>query len=175
MKTAVGIMVATCALGLGTVGCSHEEAAKRTAPKVVEAPTPPPPAPQKAEKAPEAPPQEVARQDTRSGKEDAIYFDFDSHTLRDDSHPVLQDLAQQLKKRPSASVRIEGNCDELGTTEYNLALGEERAKAAKQYLTHLGVPPKKIETVSYGSERPKYEGHNDDAHAKNRRDDFVIR
>jgi len=85
------------------------------------------------------------------------------------------DVSQRLKKQPAIAVRIEGNCDELGTTEYNLALGEERAKSAKAYLEHLGVATARLQTISYGSERPKYDGHDEAARAKNRRADFVVR
>ena len=85
---------------------------------------------------------------------------------------MLQSIADAVH-RQSASLAIEGNCDELGTTEYNLALGEERARAAKTYLMHLGVPASRIATISYGSQRPKYPGHDDDARARNRRDDLI--
>jgi peptidoglycan-associated lipoprotein len=126
-----------------------------------------PPAP------PEPPPEQPSEAPTAKD-EPAIYFDFDSYTLRSDAHSVLQKVASTLKAR-NAALEIDGNCDELGTTEYNLALGEERAKAAQSYLEHLGVSNAKVRTVSYGSERPKYPGHDDDAHAKNRRDDLIVR
>ena len=87
---------------------------------------------------------------------------------------MLQKVADRLRQRP-ASLRIEGNCDEVGTVEYNLALGEQRARAAKEYLMHLGVPSQKIATISYGSQRPKDPGHDDASHAQNRRDDLLIR
>jgi peptidoglycan-associated lipoprotein len=106
--------------------------------------------------------------------EPAIFFDFDSALLRPESHDVLQKMASSLRSR-SAQLRIEGNCDELGTIEYNMALGEERARAAQTYLVHLGVPKGRLQTVSYGSQRPKYPGHDDDAHARNRRDDLIVR
>jgi peptidoglycan-associated lipoprotein len=114
--------------------------------------------------------------DTPKRKEgdDAIFFDFDSALVRDDARPVLQAVAAQLRQRP-ASLRIEGNCDELGTVEYNLALGEQRARAAKEYLVHLGVPSEAIATISYGSQRPKDPGHDDASRARNRRDDLLIR
>ena len=117
-----------------------------------------------------AEPAEIPKQ-----KEDlAVFFDFDSSLLKDDGRRVLQDVADAVRKK-NGSLQIAGNCDELGTIEYNMALGEERARAAKTYLTHLGVPSNRIATVSYGSQRPKYEGHDDDAHAKNRRDDLTVR
>jgi peptidoglycan-associated lipoprotein len=118
------------------------------------------------------PPAEV---DTPKSKEDqAIFFDFDSALVRDDARPVLQKVADDVRHRPS-SLRIEGNCDEVGTVEYNIALGEHRAKAAKEYLVHLGVPAAKISTISYGSQRPKDPGHDETAHAQNRRADFLVR
>jgi peptidoglycan-associated lipoprotein len=67
-----------------------------------------------------------------------------------------------------------GNCDELGTVEYNLALGEQRARSAEEYLDHLGVAPGRVHTLSYGSQRPKYPGHDDASRAKNRRDDLRV-
>jgi peptidoglycan-associated lipoprotein len=160
------LMLATAAALLAPVACSHQEI-KQT-PRVV---TAAPPAPSRP--APKAPPA-VADMDTRKTKEDdAIYFDFDSALLRDDARPVLQRVADFLQQRRS-SVRVEGNCDEVGTVEYNLALGEERARAARQYLVRLGVSPEKIATVTYGAQRPKYAGHDDTAHAKNRRDDLLV-
>jgi peptidoglycan-associated lipoprotein len=104
----------------------------------------------------------------------AIFFDFDSATLRQDARPILQRLGEELA-HAKKSIRIEGNCDERGTTEYNIALGEQRAREAKSYLERLGIPGKRISVVSYGSERPKYQGHDEPAYAKNRRDDLVVR
>jgi len=160
------VSIAALAL-LASAACSHNEELKKT-PKVAVAP-PPAPAPRPAKA--ETP---VAEDAPKAKEGDAIFFDFDSATLRDDAHPVLQRVAETLEHRPG-SVRIEGNCDEVGTVEYNLALGDHRARAAKEYLVHLGVAGNKIATVTYGSQRPKYEGHDDTAHARNRRDDFVLR
>jgi peptidoglycan-associated lipoprotein len=119
--------------------------------------------------------EEVAsNRDNRAGHPgDAIYFDFDSYLLRNDARPELQKVAQEAKR--AKAVRIEGNCDERGTTEYNLALGDARARAAATYLERLGVRENRIATISYGSERPKIPGHNERAWAQNRRDDFIIR
>jgi peptidoglycan-associated lipoprotein len=105
---------------------------------------------------------------------DAIFFDFDSAVLKGDAQPRLEELAAGLTHDPSAKVRVEGNCDQTGTVEYNLALGEERARAAKTYLERLGVRGERISTVSYGSQRPKYPGDTEEERAKNRRDDFVV-
>jgi peptidoglycan-associated lipoprotein len=87
---------------------------------------------------------------------------------------VLQAVAETVRKTDHA-LRIEGNCDELGTVEYNLALGDQRARAAKEYLVHLGVSAGRIATVSFGSQKPRFDGHDDAARAKNRRDDLVVR
>jgi peptidoglycan-associated lipoprotein len=116
-----------------------------------------------------------SREPPAASDDQAIFFDFDSAELRDEAAPALQRVADRVRARHEAKVRVEGNCDPLGTTEYNLALGEHRARAAKDYLIRLGIPRERIATVSYGSERPKYPGLNDDARAKNRRDDLVIR
>ena len=110
-------------------------------------------------------------QDSRAAGE-AIYFDFDSYLLRNDARPELQQVAQEARK--AKAIRIEGNCDERGTTEYNLALGDARARSAATYLERLGVRKNKIATVSYGSERPKVPGHDESAWSQNRRDDFRI-
>jgi peptidoglycan-associated lipoprotein len=104
----------------------------------------------------------------------AIYFDFNSANLKEDARPTLQRFGEELA-HAKKSIRIEGNCDERGTTEYNIALGDKRAREAKSYLERLGVPGKRIKVVSYGSERPKYQGHDETAYAKNRRDDLVVR
>jgi peptidoglycan-associated lipoprotein len=115
----------------------------------------------------------VPAQRPRPGGQDAIFFDFDSALIRDDARPVLQRVAAQVDNE-SGSVNIEGNCDEVGTIEYNLALGEHRAVAAKEYLVRMGVPAGRIATVSYGAQRPKDPGHDEAAHAKNRRDDLLV-
>jgi len=157
--------------GLGGLGCSHEQktppARPTAAPVAARAPAPPP--------ALRDQPAQAVNDDSSRDAEPAIYFDFDSSLLRGDSHQVLQKVASEVRAEKTGKIRIEGNCDELGTTEYNLALGEARARAAKTYLVQLGVPDGRVATVSYGAERPKYPGHDDQAHAKNRRDDLVVR
>ena len=110
-------------------------------------------------------------QDSRAAGE-AIYIDFASALLRNDARPELQKVAQEAKR--AKAIRIEGNCDERGTTEFNLALGDARARSAATYLERLGVRKNKIATVSYGSERPKVPGHDESAWSQNRRDDFRI-
>ena len=104
-----------------------------------------------------------------------IYFDFDKSDLRADAREGLQSNASYLKSNSSAQVTIEGNTDERGSNEYNLALGKRRADAAYKYLVDLGVDSSRMTTVSYGEEKPAVEGHNELAWAKNRRDDFKAR
>jgi peptidoglycan-associated lipoprotein len=103
-----------------------------------------------------------------------VHFAFDSFLLDDEAKTVLEKKASWLKSNPSAAVKIEGHCDERGTTAYNLALGERRANAAKQYLTALGVPASRLSTISYGEESPLDPGHNESAWARNRRAHFAV-
>ena len=108
------------------------------------------------------------------GKLKDIHFNFDKSELESDAKPVLNDLANILSKHPILKVIVEGNCDDRGTREYNLALGEKRASAAKQYLISRGIPSAKIDTISYGKEKPLCPESTDECWAKNRRDHFVL-
>ncbi|MBL0225609.1 MAG: peptidoglycan-associated lipoprotein Pal [Geobacteraceae bacterium] len=103
-----------------------------------------------------------------------IYFNFDSADLSEAARTTLTKNASVLIKEPSAKIRIEGNCDERGSAEYNLALGERRAKSAQQYLQTLGVKPDRLSIISYGKEKPAVQGSDEPAMAKNRRDEFVV-
>lgn len=103
-----------------------------------------------------------------------VYFDYDKYNIREDSKPVIKDLADLLSRNPKIKVVIEGHCDERGTNEYNLGLGDKRSHAVKQYLMSLGIPSKKIETVSYGEEKPICKESNEDCWSKNRRAHFVL-
>ena len=103
-----------------------------------------------------------------------IYFNFDQAIIRDDQIPRLEQNAQYLKDNPSTNVVIEGNCDEQGTNEYNLALGERRAINAKRYLIELGVEEFRIRTITYGEERPLFTGMGELDYSQNRRDDFIL-
>ena len=104
-----------------------------------------------------------------------IFFDFDAYVLSQSSRDSLnQNAAYLLKKNPSAKIQIEGHCDERGTDEYNLALGEKRAKAALDYLVTLGVPVSRLSFISYGKEKPADPGHDETAWTKNRRDEFMV-
>jgi len=102
-----------------------------------------------------------------------VYFDFDKSFIRDDAKATMKANAEWLKGNPKMKVRIEGNCDERGTKEYNQALGQRRAASAKKYLTDLGVSAKRISLISYGKEKPICSESNEDCWQKNRRDDLV--
>lgn len=103
-----------------------------------------------------------------------VFFDYDKFALSADSRSALENNARQLRDASSFDIVIEGHCDERGTNAYNLALGEKRAKAAKDYLVSLGVSPRRVTTVSYGEERPFEKGNNERAWAKNRRAHFIV-
>jgi peptidoglycan-associated lipoprotein len=103
-----------------------------------------------------------------------VFFDYDSAELSAEARAVLDANAATLKKYASWAITIEGHCDERGTAEYNLSLGERRAVAAQSYLVSLGIPASRLRTVSYGKEFPFDPGHDDAAWAKNRRAHFVI-
>jgi len=103
-----------------------------------------------------------------------IHFDFDSSIIRSDARDILQTNASYLLKHRVSSVMIEGHCDERGTAEYNMALGERRAQETKKYLVNLGIKESIIKTISYGSERPLFPESNEEAWAKNRRAHFVV-
>jgi len=103
-----------------------------------------------------------------------IFFDFDKSDIRPDARPVLKKIASYLKAHPEVNIVIEGHCDERGTEEYNMALGERRALSARRYLVALGIAPHRMGTVSYGESRPIDPGHNEAAWAKNRNCQFKI-
>jgi peptidoglycan-associated lipoprotein len=103
-----------------------------------------------------------------------VYFDFDKSSIRSSDHSKITEVANYLKSHPGSAVRVEGNCDERGTEEYNRSLGERRALAAREALAAAGVDPTLVETVSYGEDKPADPRHNEAAFAKNRRDEFVV-
>jgi peptidoglycan-associated lipoprotein len=164
-----GLSLSASIAALVSGACSHEQ-------KLTKVESPPVARAEEPRRAPPRAPSEppVAALRTKAEGE-AIFFDFDSALLRSEARPVLQKVAAEARGKEKEDLRVEGNCDELGTVEYNLALGDHRARAAKEYLVHLGVPANRIQVVSYGSQRPKFPGHDDDSRAKNRRDDFVLR
>ncbi len=163
--TAIFLILSLAASGL-VVGCAKKAPPPEPPPAPAPAPEPTPP-PEPPAPPPEPPPApEVTFQE--------IFFDFDRSFVREDAKSALETNAQVLKDNATVTVRIEGNCDERGTVEYNLALGQRRAEAARQYLIDLGVEAARIQTISYGKERPRNPGHDEAAWQENRRDDFVI-
>ena len=103
-----------------------------------------------------------------------IHFDYDKYNIRPDAVPVLEANARWLKKFPTVKILIEGHCDERGTEEYNLALGEKRAKSTMDYLVSLGISPERIRIISYGKSQPLDPRSTEEAWAKNRRAQFLI-
>ena len=127
---------------------------------------------QAARTAPEITP--GSQQDLVANVGDRVFFDFDKSDLRPASQTTLERQAAWLKRFPDLNVTVEGHCDERGTREYNLALGERRANAVKDFLIAQGIDPRRIRTISYGKERPVALGSNEAAWAQNRRGVTVI-
>jgi peptidoglycan-associated lipoprotein len=194
-KRIFGYLVALTVAVFVSGGCAKKEIVKseqpvapvQTAPKVTpgpskEAPSEAKPEPLKQEPMAEPPAiqPEATKPAPQQGAEalqnelQKIYFNFDSATLSDDARNTLSKNAEMLAKNSSLKIRIEGNCDERGSDDYNMALGERRAKAARDYLVNLGVQPDRLSVISYGEEKPVDPGHDEAAWAKNRRDEFVI-
>ena len=110
----------------------------------------------------------------RATLEEMVFFDYDMAEIRDDAEPVLREKVNILRASPQVRLRIEGYCDERGSTAYNLALGNRRAEAIRQFLTGFGLSESRFEIVSVGEGRPLVQGSNEDAWARNRRVEFVI-
>jgi peptidoglycan-associated lipoprotein len=172
-------------------GCAKKELVKSDEPAVTQTPTPPPtkqPEPVKpvsTETIATQPIKEIQPETASEGAAagstelstllDKVYFDFDSSILTQPSRDTLSKNGNLLlKNQPDLKVQIEGHCDERGSAEYNLALGERRAKSVMNYLVTLGVKAERLSTISYGKEKPADPGHDEAAWAKNRRAEFVV-
>ncbi len=107
-------------------------------------------------------------------KSDTVYFDYDSSVIKAGERSKVSSVADYLKGHNAEAVRVEGNCDERGTEEYNRALGERRALAVREELVRLGIDPNRVDTISYGKDKPAEPGHDESAWRKNRRDDFIL-
>ncbi len=158
LKVKRTLAAAVLAIGLVSVGCTDDE------PKVDEVVQPttsteptPEPAPAATQFSPET-----------------VYFAFDDYTLNGDAQGKLDGLANHLKSAQTAVVQVEGHCDERGSTEYNLALGQRRAQSVKDYLAKLGVEASRLSIISYGEEKPASDGHDESAWSQNRRAEFMI-
>jgi len=185
-----GLRVLTIGLAIAATACGGKK-------PPVARPSPPPPRPDStAGTRPPTPPEPIAdpsativppepiRDETvssaslddlnRTSPLKPVFFELDSSDLTPDGQRVLDGNAALLKQNPTWTITIEGHCDERGTPEYNLALGERRALAARAYLVSLGLPAERLRTVSYGKEFPFDPGHEEAAFAKNRRAHFVI-
>ncbi|MBC6980302.1 peptidoglycan-associated lipoprotein Pal [Caulobacter sp. 17J80-11] len=168
MKNVVSRVALVALMAASMAAC-----AKKPEPKPIEQPQQP------AVEAPQPQPQPPVQQQPTGpipGSEqdfvinagDRVYFDFDQYSVRDEARGVLDAQAAWLARYPGVTVRIEGNADERGTREYNMALGARRANAVRDYLVSRGVSASRIETISYGKERPIDPGSNEDAWARNR-------
>jgi peptidoglycan-associated lipoprotein len=187
-KLTVRFFIALCCSALLAGGCAKKEIVKGEG----EAPAAPvsqpaeAPAPAKPEVKEEMVQERVVQEAPTTVKEEPraaeqpmvslenIYFDFDSYVLTSQARETLTRNAELMVKNGSINVQIAGNCDERGSDEYNLALGEKRANSAMNYMTTLGVPAERLSTISYGKEKPLDPGHDEAAWAKNRRDEFTI-
>lgn len=118
--------------------------------------------------------QDPARFKEESGLFEDIYFEYDAYDIRDEAKPVLQGIAAWLLKNGKTKISVEGHCDERGTNEYNLALGDRRAKSVRDYLVALGIASDRIQMISYGEEKPLCADLTDSCFAKNRRAHFVV-
>jgi len=171
-RTPALLFVATMATAaLFAAGCAKKAAeAPPTppAPPVVQTTTPEP-TPSSASETPVPVPTVTAGDFTDA------FFDLDSYALRDDAKVALDLAAKLLRDQADVNITLEGHCDERGTVEYNQALGEKRANAARDYLVNAGVSAARVQTLSYGKERPFAEGHDESAWAQNRRAHFVLR
>jgi peptidoglycan-associated lipoprotein len=156
---------------LGTVSCAKKTVTKEE------------PAPEQVPEAPEPAPAPTVEEEAAKMAEIAksefinenIYFDFDRSNLDARAQATLRKKAQFLKTYPDVYTTIEGHCDERGTSEYNLALGERRAESAKSFLIDMGIEAYRISTVSFGEERPTCTEKNEACWSKNRRDEFIIK
>ena len=182
-------IVALATVSIAGVGCKKKVAAAAPPPPApqptAQAPRPQPvaqqprtatqtPAPQQASQPPRTPNAATrARIDTLLARIEDAYFDYDKHTLRPDAIQALQtdstELRDILKDYPDYKLTVEGHCDERGSAEYNVALGQERAQAAKDYLVQVGIPSDQLATISYGKEKPACEEHDEACWQKNRR------
>ena len=190
------VLISVVAIAFIATGCAKKQVVKEEAaakpvveakkeepapepPKVAEAPKEEPkPEPVKEEAAPEpkkeeAPPPAPAKVEPLALVAMRIQFAFDDYNLSTKAKENLEKVASWMSKDPVVKIQVEGHTCEVGTNEYNLALGERRANSAKKYLEGMGVNPARLSTISYGEERPLDPGHTEDARSKNRRDEFV--
>jgi peptidoglycan-associated lipoprotein len=167
MKRIIALLLLSAAVLVVLSGCGSKPPA-----------TPPPPPPVQVDTTPVTPPPPPPAEEPKPTLQESqfqtVYFDFDKYNLRADAKAALDADFALLQEFPDAIVKIEGHCDERGTVEYNLSLGEKRAKAVMDYLVGKGVAAARLSSISYGKERPVDPGHNETAWAKNRRAEFKV-
>ncbi len=162
-RSVTTLSIAIAASSLMVAGCAKKAPPPAELPPPPADTTPPPPPP------PPGPVPGSQADFVASIMSDMVRFDYDKSDIRAEDQAILQSQAQWLMQNPSARVTIEGHCDERGTREYNIALGERRATAAKNYLASLGIDPSRMSTISYGKERPIAMGSDEESWAQNRR------
>jgi len=162
---AFGTMMMMSSCAKKQIGTGEAAPAARPAPAPAPAPAPSTQGVDDADK---------LRGEIRAFEAEGIYFDFDKSEIKPEAKAVLEKKAAWLRANSSYKVKIEGNCDERGTNEYNLALGDRRAKAAQKYLNALGISMDRMSTISYGEEKPTCTEKNEKCWSKNRRDDFKL-
>jgi len=176
------ILVLVAILGFAAFGCAERKAVVPAQPQDMQQPqTQASEESRKAqEKITEQQMAKIESKDIRSKFEEIsgmfkdIYFDYDKYDVREDAKQTLKAVADHLRKNAAQKVLIEGHCDDRGTSEYNLGLGDKRSRSAKDFLVSLGVPSSRIDTISYGKEKTVCSEHTEDCWAKNRRGHFVI-
>jgi len=162
---AFGTMMMMSSCAKKQIGTGEAAPAARPAPAPAPAPAPSTKGVDDADK---------LRGEIRAFEAEGIYFEFDKSEIKPEAKAVLEKKAAWLRANSSYKVKIEGNCDERGTNEYNLALGDRRAKAAQKYLNALGISMDRMSTISYGEEKPTCTEKNEKCWSKNRRDDFKL-
>ncbi len=172
------IVLITVSVAFLSVGCSSKPkpaAAPETKP-VVAAVTPVPVEAPLAdvERKPETPVSLSIEELNRKGYLKDAFFDYNRYEIRQDQRDTLEKDAAWLREHPTVKITVEGHCDERGTAQYNMALGQQRAQAVKDYLVGLGIDSSRIQIISYGNERPFAVGHDEKAWAQNRRDHFLV-
>ncbi|HYM81667.1 MAG TPA: peptidoglycan-associated lipoprotein Pal [Candidatus Limnocylindria bacterium] len=168
--TAIAVLVAGAMLASG---CAKKQQPPPPqpppTPSVADTTTPPPPPP------PPPPSDDTGPVRVGSGDMQPAFFELDSYSLREDARAALDKNAKLLRDNATVNITVEGHCDERGTAEYNQALGERRAQAARDYLAAAGIDASRMQVISYGKERPFDAGHDESAWAQNRRAHFVVR
>jgi len=177
-------IVLVALIGLVVYGCTAQKEVTRPPQSREMQPQQPQTESERPRKAPEKiTEQEMAKVESRempsniqeiSGIFKDIFFEYDKFDIKEDEKLTLKTIADYLRKNTSQKLLIEGHCDERGTTEYNLALGDKRARASKDYLVSLGASSSRVEIISYGKEKPACTEHAEGCWSKNRRDHFVI-